>query len=77
MRKWLKDTRSNAGLTQKDIADKSGITRQHYNFIENNERRPSVQSAKKIAEVLGFNWTKFFEVDDADSEKQLTVNNTS
>ena len=28
---------------------------------ERNERRPSVETAKAIADVLGFDWTKFFE----------------
>jgi len=29
--------------------------------IETGERRLSVEIAKKIAEILGFDWTKFFE----------------
>jgi putative transcriptional regulator len=30
-------------------------------MIENGERIPSVGTAKKIAEILNFDWTLFFE----------------
>lgn len=32
--------------------------------IELGERRPSVEVAKKIAAVLGFDWTRFYEDED-------------
>ncbi len=38
----------------------AGITRQHYNLIEAGKRRPSVEVAKAIAVVLGFDWTRFY-----------------
>ena len=44
-----------------ETAKKSGISYPHYNFIENGKRRPSVEVAKRIAGVLGFEWTRFFE----------------
>jgi transcriptional regulator with XRE-family HTH domain len=34
--------------------------------IELGERRPSVEVAKKIAAVLFFDWTLFFEDDETD-----------
>ena len=37
-----------------------------YSFIELGERRPSVEVAKKIASVMGFNWTRFYEDDSND-----------
>lgn len=39
--------------TQKEIADKVGITTSHYGFIENGDRQPSLKVAKKIADVFG------------------------
>lgn len=32
-----------------------------YFYIENRNRNPSVETAKKIAAVLGFDWTRFYE----------------
>lgn len=59
--KWLKDARTAKGLTGEVVGAQAGITQQHYNFIENGKRRPSVEVAKRIAAVLGFPWTRFFE----------------
>lgn len=47
-------------MSQACVAEKSGITQSAYFYIENGERRPSVETAKKIAAVLGFDWTLFF-----------------
>ena len=66
MRKWLLDLRK--GRTQAEVAKEAGITQQMYSFIELGERRPSVEVAKKIAAVMGFHWTKFFE-DEEDKEE--------
>lgn len=62
---WLKAARTQLGLTQEQVANKAGgITRTGYTNIETGERKPSVAAAKRIAAVLGFPWTRFFEEDD-------------
>ena len=38
--------------TQKEIADKLGITTSHYGFIENGDRLPSLKVAKRIADFF-------------------------
>lgn len=58
---WLKTVRQEKSLTGAEVAEAAGITQQFYNFIENGRRRPSVDVAKRIAAVLGFEWTRFFE----------------
>ena len=60
MSEYLKAIRISKGLSQKDIADTVKITQPTYSNIEKGKRRPSVDVAKKIAEVLGFDWTEFF-----------------
>lgn len=50
----LREIRKSLGLSQTMMATKCGISRQHYNFIENNHRRPSPDVAKRIAVALGF-----------------------
>jgi len=62
LRKWLIELRK--GYSQTQIAKAAGITQQMYSFIELGVRRPSVEVAKKIAAVLGFDWTRFFEDED-------------
>ncbi|MGR6899587.1 helix-turn-helix transcriptional regulator [Rummeliibacillus sp. BSL5] len=63
LKSLLISKRDKLGLTHQEVAEKSGasITRQYYGMIENGERRPSVDVAKKIASVLGVEWTIFFE----------------
>jgi putative transcriptional regulator len=61
MREWLKKRRLNKELTQKEIADLVGISRSTYAMIESGERNPSVSVAKRIAGVLKFDWTIFFD----------------
>jgi Predicted transcriptional regulators len=48
-------------LSQNEVASQLGISRQYYNSIENGRRTPSVELAKKIAVLLGAEWTIFFD----------------
>ncbi len=61
MRDWLIEFRQKKNATQEQIATLCGISRQYYGFIEAGNRNVPVKTAKKIAEVLGFDWQKFFE----------------
>ena len=47
--------------TMKDIATEADISECYYSQIESGARDASVTVAKKIANVLGFPWEKFFE----------------
>ena len=62
MRKWLIELRK--GYSQTQIAEAVGISQQMYSAIELGERRPSVDVAKKIAAVLGFDWVRFYSDED-------------
>ena len=48
-------------MTQSKLSELSGVSQQAICMIERGERNPSAKTAKKLAEVLGFDWTKFFE----------------
>lgn len=61
MRNWLIEIRKKKELTQDQVATSCGISRQYYSFIESGIRNVPVKTAKKIAEILGFSWQKFFE----------------
>lgn len=56
----LKEARQDKGLTQQQLADKLGITRQTISHIECGRIKPSIDNAKAIANVLGFEWSNFF-----------------
>ncbi len=48
-------------LSQNEIAERVNCSQNHYSNIENGKRKPSVKVAKKIAEVLDFDWTEFYK----------------
>ena len=62
-RQWLIDLRIKSGLSRYAISKKIEITPTYYGLIENGERRPSVDVAKKIAALMGFEdeWFKLLE----------------
>lgn len=61
MTNMLLQLREEKKMTQDDVAKKAGIARPYYTMIEQGKRRPSPEVAKKIANVLGFGWTFFYE----------------
>lgn len=63
MRDWLIAMREQKGFRQKYVAEKVGISPPSYCTIEKGKTRPTVETAKAIASVLGFDWTQFYEED--------------
>lgn len=62
MRCWLKKLRNKSNnMTQEQLAKIVGISRTMITEIENGNANPSVEVAKKIAAVLGFDWTLFYQ----------------
>jgi len=73
MRRWLKELRArSSNMTQKELAARVGISRTMITEIENGNANPSVDVAKKIAAVLGFDWTRFFD-DDPPGDKAVNL----
>ena len=72
MRTWLKELRTkSSNMTQKELAARVGISRTMITEIENGKANPSVEVAKRIATVLGFDWTRFFEDPPGDKAVNL------
>jgi len=67
VRELIKEKRAALNLTQKQLADLVGVDRTTISKIENGIR-PSIDSAKKIAQILGLDWTIFF--DSVTTERQ-------
>lgn len=63
MREWLVKIREKQKLSQCDVAAKAGISQSFYSAIElgNRGNKLPVQTAKKIADVLGFEWDIFYK----------------
>lgn len=57
----MRAERTKKNLTLKQLAAKVDVSESFCSMIESGDRRPSVETAKKIAKVLKFKWTKFFE----------------
>ena len=67
MRKWLKEIREKKGLSQYQVAKQARLSQSYYAGIESGDsgHKLPVKSAKRIANVLGFNWTRFYETEEA------------
>ena len=57
----FRKTREEAGLTQTQLAEKLGISRQAISNIELGIAKPTVENAKKLGEILHFDWTEFYD----------------
>ena len=53
----IKAARAQKGITQKELAGKTGLTERTIQRIENHEVEPSVYSLNKISEILTFDFT--------------------
>ena len=69
----LKIKRKKKRLTQQQLAELVGVDRTLISKIESGAATPSVTTAKKIAAVLDFNWTRFFEDDSNDEQASKEV----
>ena len=58
-RTWLIELRDKG--SQLEIAEAAGISQNFYSWIEKGKRTPRPDVAKKIAVVLKFEWTRFYE----------------
>lgn len=68
MRKWLANIRAAENKSQQEVANAAGISQSYYAGIESGVRgKPlAVPAAKKIAAVLGFDWTRFYDENDGE-----------
>jgi len=61
VRNRIRELRTERGLTQQDLADAIGVSRQTVNAIEGEKYSPSLEAAFRIAEVLGKKLDEVFE----------------
>lgn len=59
----MKLFRKQLKLTQEDIANKTGVTRQTINAIENNKYSPTLELALKLAQIFNSSVEEIFQLD--------------
>jgi len=47
------DARKNSGMTQKELADKTGIAQSDISKIENGNANPSIRTLQRLAKGMG------------------------
>ncbi len=66
MKNSLRVERAIKNITQGELADLIGVSRQTINTIESNKYVPSTVLALKIARVFGKNVEEIFELEEGD-----------
>lgn len=64
MRWWLLMARKSQHMTQKKLCECTGISQGAYSGIEQGKFNPYPATAKKIAAVLGVDWTRFYDEEE-------------
>ena len=59
----IKERREQLGISQKELAEKVGISQSVLGDIEQCRSKPSIDTALKIAEALNIDDIKFFETE--------------
>lgn len=67
----LKSARAALDMSQKDIADAVGVTRQTINAIENGDYNPTIKLCTAICKVLGKTLNDIFWEDEDDEKKPV------
>lgn len=60
----IKKARLDAGLTQKEVAEKLGVAQAQYARWENGGRNPKDETVKKLAEIFGVSFDSLKGRDD-------------
>ena len=58
------ELRTSAGLTQQQVADRSGLNRVTISLVENGWREVGITRAKALADALGVSIERLFEYQD-------------
>lgn len=61
MRSFLLEARLDCNMTQDEVSTKAKISRSYYTHIEKGSKTPSVEISKRLASILKFDWTLFFD----------------
>ena len=60
----IRQGRSLLGISQGELAERSGLHRTYVSDLERGARNPSIESIEKLARALGVSVAKLFEIAD-------------
>ena len=66
----MKQARAEAGLSQQELAEKLGVSRQTINAIEKGDYNPTIKLCIGICRVLGLTLNDLFWETDGEFEKK-------
>lgn len=66
MKNKTRELRKEQGLTQEELADALGVSRQTVNAIENGDYNPSTSLAIKLSGYFGTTVNEMFELEEGD-----------
>ena len=69
----IKNARLAVGITQAELARRLGVTPQAISQYERGEKKPKIETIKKIADALGVSWLRLSHLNDlvATSEERV------
>ena len=65
----MKDARTRAGLSQQELADRLGVSRQTINAIEKGDYNPTIRLCVGICRVLGLTLNDLFWEEESANKK--------
>jgi len=68
----IKDMRKRKGMTQQELAELSGVSRNVIANLETGRNKPTYETAQAIASVLGCKWYKVFDEQKETSEQETS-----
>lgn len=72
----LKFYRKSLGLTQKQIAEKLGLTEQAYQHYEYGDREPTLETLKRLCVIFDCTSDELLEIDTPAERKKVMINNS-
>ena len=72
----LYDSRKKKGLSQEEVAEKLGVSRQTISKWETEETVPDIYQAKKLAKIYGLSLDELIDVDLDQKEIEEVIKNT-
>ena len=66
--KRIKKIRLNKGLTQEQLATRSGLAKSYISLLESGKKIPAIFTLSKIADAFGISIGNFFEITDDTSD---------
>ena len=72
----LKFYRKSLGLTQKQIAEKLGLTEQAYQHYEYGDREPTLETLKRLCVIFDCTSDELLEIDTTSARSKVLINHS-